>query len=198
MRLPWIQKPEAKGPRWQPLALLGAAAVSLAVATTAIAPSYAYFTDQSSATGGLVIGRPTTDIKEYFDHRGKQVVISNNEDSVPVFVRARVYAFEPYLDTIEGNSWRYNSEDDWYYYQKVLEPGQETSYESGDALNVKIKFRTRTEIYNPDGSVDVDEVDTTGENFNVVVVYEAVPVQYGPDGELLAPEAADWSLKGGE
>ena len=59
MRLPWIQKPEAKGLRWQPLALLGAAAVSLAVATAAIAPSYAYFTDQSSATGGLVIGRPS-------------------------------------------------------------------------------------------------------------------------------------------
>jgi len=193
MRLPWIHKAEVTGSRWQPLVLLGVAAVTVAVATSTIAPSYAYFTDQSSATGGLVIGRPTTDIKEFFDHLGKHVVISNNENSVPVFVRARVYAFEEYLDTIEGNGWRLNSDDGWYYYRDVLDPKEET-----EELNVKIKFRTRTEIYNPDGSIDVDEVDTTGENFNVVVVYEAVPVQYKADGTLLDPEAADWTLRGGE
>ena len=110
-----------------------------------------------------------------------------------VFVRARVFAYEPYLKPVSGTNWGPLQDDGWYYYQNVLEPGQET-----DELLVEINFLTRREILNPDGSTDVEEVDTTGENFNVVVVYEAVPVQYGPDGELLAPEAAEWSLKGGE
>lgn len=192
MRLPWIQKPEAKGPRWQPLALLGVAAVSLAVATTAIAPSYAYFTDQSSATGGLVIGRPTTDIKEYYGRGVKHVVISNNEDSTNVFVRARVFAYEEYLQPVSGTNWSELQDDGWYYFHGVLEPGQET-----DELLVEINFKTRKEIYDPEGTI-VEEYDTTGENFNVVVVYEAVPVQYKADGTLLDPEAADWTLRGGE
>ena len=34
----------------------------------------------------------------------------------------------------------------------------------------------------------------TGENFNVIVVYEAVPIQYDDNDNLLDPQACDWKL----
>ena len=183
MRLPWN-----KG------ATLGAAAIALLLAMPSLAPAYAYFTDQSNATGGLVLGSPSTDIKEYYGDKVKHVVIYNKEKSTPVFVRARVYAYEEYLDSVAGvekenSAWSGLQPDGWYYYHGVLDPGDET-----EELLVTIKFPTGKEIVKPDGSVDYEEYDQIGANFNVIVVYEAVPVQYGPDGELLAPENADWKL----
>lgn len=174
---------------WNKGATLGAAAIALLLAMPSLAPVYAYFTDQSNATGGLIIGSPTTDIREYYREKIKHVVISNNEKSVPVFVRARVYAYEEYLKPVTGTNWSGLQPDGWYYYHGVLDPGDET-----EELLVEIEFPSRKETIGPDGTVIPDTVDHTGENFNVIVVYEAVPVQYGPDGELLAPENANWKL----
>ncbi len=33
-----------------------------------------------------------------------------------------------------------------------------------------------------------------GDECNVVVIYESIPVQYDADGNALAPQAADWSV----
>lgn len=171
-------------------AALGVAAITLLLATPAISPVYAYFTDQSYASGGLPVkAKPNTDIREWYGEKVKHVTIFNKEESVPVFVRARVYAYAEYLDTVEGSGWSGPNEDGWYYYQDSLEPGEEAN-----ELLVKIKFPAGKETIGPDGSV-IEEYDQTGENFNVIVVYEATPAD-----DQLTPETADWSMRvnGGE
>lgn len=185
MRLPWKEKKRLYGP----VAILATALIAIATIT----PAYAYFTDQSYATGGLVIQGPTTDIKERYGEKVKHVVITNNEDSVPVFVRVQVFANEEYLDVVKGDGWGSLESDGWYYFQSPVDPGKETT-----ELLVTISFPVEKTIIGPDGEPITEEYDRTGENFNVVVVYEAVPVQYDNGGNLLKPEAADWSLKGGE
>ena len=32
-------------------------------------------------------------------------------------------------------------------------------------------------------------------DFNVVVVYETIPVQYGADGSMIEPAKADWTQR---
>ena len=173
-------------------AVLGAAALALLLAAPALPSAYAYFTDQSYASGGLPVkAGPDTDIREWYGEKEKHVIISNLKDSVPVFVRARVYAYEEYLDTVSGDGWSNSHEDGWYYYQRIVDPGEETT-----ELLVKIKFPEGKQTIGPDGTIiDEEVVDRTGENFNVIVVYEAVPAD-----DQLTPETADWSMhvNGGE
>ena len=77
--------------------------------------------------------------------------------------QSRTYAY--------GSNWK--SEDDKYiYYALPLGPGETTP----DPLNVTITRPT-----------DLED----GESFNVIVVYEAVPVKYDTEGEPVA----DWTQK---
>lgn len=167
------------------LAILGGAA-ALAIACASVSPVLAYFTDNTQATGGMKINViPTTDITEGYHEGVKHVVITNAENSeTPVFVRARVYANPEYLEegTPSGANW--SQTGDWYYYQEVVPIGGET-----DELLVAIKFP----VYKTEEGMEEDP-SHIGENFNVIVVYEAVPVQYDADGNQLTPEEADWTL----
>lgn len=167
------------------LAVLGAAA-AVAIAGAHVAPSWAYFTANSEAEGGLTIQvEPTTSIDETVEGGAKHVTISNSANSaVPVFVRARVFANAEYLanGTPSGEGWTRGSDGYWYYTSPV-EPGATTN-----ELLVQVAW--------PDFDGEGEAVDHTGENFNIIVVYEATPVQYDNDGNLVDPmsSACDWDL----
>ena len=159
--------------------LLASVAVALVMAM-GIAPAWAYFTDSSTATGYVKVGvTPSTDIHDEFLEGVKHVKVSNAEDaSAAVFVRARVFASGVFSTTISGDSWSGPDGDGWYVYGNAVEPGRETT-----SLDVAITFPPEKSATAPNGAV-------VGDNYNVVVVYEAVPAQYNPDGTLIY----DWTF----
>ncbi len=142
------------------------------VLSMGIGSAYAYFTSSASASGGLDVSvKPSTDITEpKFDDQTKHVVISNAIGAEPVYVRARFFSSLPV--EISGTKWSAEpDEDGWYVYSEII-PGGEQSEE----LLGKITFPADAE---------------DGDNYNIVVVYEATPVQYDADGNPLEP---DWTL----
>lgn len=167
------------------LAILGVAA-AFAIAGLRMTPSWAYFTASSEAEGSMEIRvRPTTSIDELMEDGSKMVRIVNDESSSSsVFVRARIFANEKYLadGTPAGDGWTQGSDGYWYYTAGPVAPGDATN-----DLQVKIEWP----VYDDEGDV----IDHAGENFNIIVVYEATPVQY-KDGELVDPMSSDcdWDL----
>lgn len=152
--------------------LLAALAMTL-VLSMSIGPAFAYFTTSTSANGSFAIDvKSTTDITEQFDSWTKHVAVTNDEGSEPVYVRARAFADSDHALTYSGTGWTAGT-DGWYYYSAILEGGQST----GELL-VAI------------GGIPENPED--GDNFNVVVVYEATPVRYNADGSA---QAADWTVR---
>lgn len=167
------------------------AALLLCMATVRPTPAWAYFTDSHETEGGIRIAvKPTSDIEEEFDGNVKHVYIRNMSEDVPLWVRARAYVANGQLSYIgndpdAGGSW-FDGGDGWWYWGKALMPG-----EHSEELRVEmaLKLSESTTINYPDGTSETFVVtDHTDENTNVVVVYEAVPVQ----GDN--PQDADWRL----
>lgn len=155
------------------LAILGVVA-ALLVGSMSLGRAWAYFTDTTSATGGIAIKvAPSTDISETFGAGAKHVVITNDEDSVPVYVRVRVDANAESLGGVSGTGWA-DGGDGWWYYGIVVDPAGAT-----DELQVGITFPTgtTTTITGPDGTTTTQQVPPEGgENIRVSVYYQAVPV----------------------
>jgi len=174
------------------MAVLGAVAAA-AVLGARITPTWAYFTANAEAVGSKqikVIPEPWID--EIWEENTKKVTIHSDANSeIDVFVRAKVYANEKYLaeGSPSGDGWTYNAADGYWYYMTPLEPGGETA-----SLDVKVEWPSET--ITPEGSTPIDH---TGENFNIIVVYEATPVQY-KDGQLVDPMSSDcnWDLEATE
>ena len=150
------------------LGALAAAGVMLAGITTA----WGYFTTYARAEGGYSIALENeTTIHEEFSSWTKHVTISNEEESEPVFVRARAYCSEFFdLQYEDANGKWTPGEDGYYYYSDAVPAGAST-----DELLIRI------------GNVPENVAD--GYNFNVVVVYESTKVLYDESG---APYA-DWT-----
>ena len=165
--------------------LLASVAVAL-VLGMGISPAAAYFTDSSTANGGLPISvKPSTDIHEWYKNGVKHVIINNDANAdAPVFVRARTYASGVLNVSTAGSGWT-DAIDGWHYYGAskdsltALNPG-----EDANELTVSIDFPKET---NPDGSLAGYEF---GDNFNVIVVYESTPVLYNAEGNAFA----DWEF----
>lgn len=143
-----------------------------------IGEASAYFTTYASAKGGhtIELGYETT-IQEGFDSWTKHVKIQNTEeDSQPIYVRARAYCGDNYkLDYFsesseDGGSW-VDGKDGWYYYTKPVAAGEDTS-----VLDVII--------------ADIPE---DSDEFNVVVVYESTPVIYDENGNPYPWDKVDWT-----
>ena len=152
--------------------LLPAALAFALILGVSVQSAMAYFTTYASAEGGYSISLPgsETDMGEDFSGWQKRVVVSNTEDSMPVFVRARAFAGDAYTLTYSGEGWTPGS-DGYYYYSDVLPGGAET-----------------TELLvNIDG---IPEDVQSGDNFNVIVVYETTPVLYSEAGDAYA----DWTV----
>lgn len=146
--------------------ILASLAGVIAISLTTM-PVIAYFTAHTEAKGNVKVQLGTeTTIHEEIDENDpltKKVTIENIGKEA-VFVRVKAYSAYP-LD-YEGAGWT-KGEEDFYYYDDVLEPTQTTS-------ELKIKVT-------PPAGTDTD-------SFNVIVVYESTRAIYTLDG----PEA-DWS-----
>ena len=164
-------------------AIVAALLASVLMLGAGAVPAWAYFTDNTMATGGLWISKPSTDIKEWYAEGVKHLTISNEADSSsPVFVRARVYASAELKTDVAGQGWT-GPIGDWYYYG--ASDTQLTAVDPGNAANELTVAVTTPAAQKP---VDwVPKVYEFGENYNVVIVYESVPAAYGADGTV------DWS-----
>ncbi len=148
------------------LLILGAAALVL-VLSTGIGTAWAYFSTYSEAEGGyrLHLARQReVEIEEEFSQWTKRISLKNEEGKSPVYVRAKVFA--PTMQSVsylnESGKWS-PGEDGYYYYSDVLKGGEST-----EELLARIG--------------NVPGAPEEGESFNVVVVYESVPVNYRADG----------------
>ncbi len=133
-------------------------------------PAWGYFTTYASARGGQVLHLgENTRIREDFDSWVKHLQVSNTDDNVTVFIRAKAFAGDTERLSYAGTGWTLNEADGYYYYGTAVEPGGITS-----VLDVTITP--------PEGAED-------GHKFNVIVIYESVPAKYNAAGEPVA----DWT-----
>lgn len=154
------------------------------IACAMVQPALAYFTAHTQADGAipLYFERKTT-IEEKVDGMHKAVTIKNTggahpEYAVPVWVRARAYVGQEYLQYLEvsGSGWSQGS-DGWWYYVAPVPVG-----ESAAVLNVALV----------DMPVD-NGVEHQFKDVNVAVVYESITTYYNEDGSFRPYTAADWS-----
>lgn len=152
--------------------LLALLALALAV-TTALPAAMAYFTTNAQATGSraLKLGGTTT-IEETMAEWTKEVTISADDNSQPMWVRARAYSTQTLVIVAEAEGDWAAGGDGWYYFTTPLaKPADgKTAVEKTTQLLVRIdpiKVSGPNEI--PDG-------------FDVTVVYESAPVIYKDDG----------------
>jgi len=122
-----------------------------------ITPVYAYFTANAEARGGLPIKSIDTTIKEKVLNGEKQVTIYNSENGTPVYVRARGISGDASANlTYTAEQGWIDGGDGWWYYSSILDSSETTTI-----LTANI-----SKVIPADAEV--------GDNFNVVVVYEAV------------------------
>lgn len=155
------------------LMLCLAALVSILAAGAGTA--YAYFTSYAltDAAYPVALGDKTR-ITETFSAWTKHVRITADDDSGPVYIRAKALHSDAYgveYSDPDGK-WDYNSSDGFWYYKDILYAGQTSS-----ELTVRIAGV-------PD---DIDDPLA----FGVAVVYEHTPVRYREDGT----QYADWGQK---
>ena len=141
---------------------------ALLVLLISIPSTLAYFSAYKTSTSShaLKLGESSTIIENKVESGEKQLVITADEDSGPIFVRAKAFAPEGVTLSYEGENWS-AGEESFYYYSEVIQKGESTS-----TLYVKM--------------TDLPE---EGEEFHVVVVYEATPAVY-ENGNW----TCDWSV----
>lgn len=135
-----------------------------------IRTTYAYFTTYTttSGSGGIELGNITHIVEETEGHiYRKDIQIQNEEGSGPVFVRVKLFHGTTVQVNPAGTGWTLG-EDDFWYYDTALEPGEIT-----EILSASL---TRLGADDP-------------QDFNVVVVAESTPALYDEDGN----PSADWN-----
>lgn len=143
----------------------------LLVALAAPAVAFAYFTDYESAWGGAVIkleGETTIHEEASTDQK---VISIENIGETDVVVRVAIYGdYIKWGESTIGDGWVHKDGDDWYYYDKMLKPGESTS-----EIVVKI---------------DKDAATSDGHDFDIVVVHESERVSYDgtADNKVSKPE----------
>lgn len=149
--------------------ILAAIAV-VCILTASIGPAYAYFTASDNAAGRHIVRlTPKPDITEPEVVDGvKHVVVTNAENAGPVFVRAKAFAGSDVALSYSGEGW--SAAGDYYEYSEIVNGGESTA-------ELLVSFTKEGKL-------------EEGESYNVIVVYEATPVQYEADGTPYA----DWTL----
>lgn len=173
--------------------LILAVLVLALVFSAGIGGTWAYFTTYAQAEGGLPIALGNErEFHEGFSDWTKTLTVTNKPDSIdPIYVRARVFwpeklylgpertPIEPKCE-IYGEGWS-GPVGDYYYYNAPVMPSESTT-----ELTVKINGL-------PEKDSPLLEELEKGDAFNVIVVYESIPVVYNAEGEPIAPQAADWT-----
>ncbi len=156
--------------------LLSVLAAGMAL-TAGMGSAWAYFTTTTSAAGGyqLEFGGSTF-VSEEFSSWTKRVSVENAEGSQPVYVRARAFGGSVYelVYSDESGLWSPGG-DGWWYYSQAVGGGEATG-----ELSVRI---------------DNAPQEPEEGSFNVVVVYESVPVEYREDGTAYSALESDWTAK---
>lgn len=192
--------------------LLTAVAVML-VLSAVMGSAWAYFTTYARAKGGypIVLGHEEHD-DEKFSNWEKTLSITVSKDSRPVYLRARAFCSDEYPllfsdavipdeatdnEQLPHENWKPFKEEDgsiWYRYTKLYSPVDSGKDEDGDGkndiipaepLHVKIK----------DVPANENEGAIVGDEFNVIIVYEATEVQYDKNGDPLNWKDVDWTKK---
>ncbi len=155
-----------KKSKWILPALLAA---SLVIAAS-IPSAMAYFTTYTEASGVLPLdlGNETTIEEPTVTDWTKHVVVTNTGDA-DVFIRARAFAASAYKLTYSGTGWSDGGDGYWYYADPIA-PAGETQ-----------------ELLIAIGDIPTEVAE--GDEFNVAVVYESVPVRYDENGAAFA----DWT-----
>ena len=183
--------------------MIFAAAAAVLLLTASISDASAYFTTYVTGRGEkeVVIKDRTTIEEPEFSNFMKTVKITADENSEPVYVRARAYAPADfgvvYADT--SGKWSFGN-DGWCYYADPISKG-------GSAAEFNVKIGTLIENSSPmdltgltvigrdpaSGTLyDIPGTGNDGDNFNVIVVYEYTPVLYKEDADGSLKPYADW------
>lgn len=126
----------------------------VAVVSTAVVGTYAFYTSSDEITNKMRVANPTAKIIEEFDGKEKSVVITNTGNA-PVLVRANAemvctndgIALDPskvadqdYKNLLEEGTYPADKwvkgNDGWYYYAKILYPNETTS----ELVHIKISI----------------------------------------------------------
>lgn len=156
--------------------ILAAAAIVLPL-TIGSGSALAYFTANVTAAGGRAVEVGTnTDITEEVENGWKKISITNTGGGA-VFVRVKIFVNSlERVDIYDGNDKWTLEDDNYYYYNEALEPGDTTELLEADVKN---------------------NVGLIQDNYNVVVVYEQTPAEYVTDanGNTIAktPTEEDWA-----
>ena len=144
-----------------------------------IGTAWSYFTDTATAEGSVTLSvKPTTTITEENTPGTKTIRIANTSQTAAVWVRARAYAPVALGANASGTNWAGNIQT-WYEYSEPVAAGAQT-----EPLSVTFTLRRPYDVNNnPLGAKN-------GEEENVVVVYECMPVSYDASGN---PIPANWN-----
>ena len=150
--------------------------------TVCVGGALAYFTTNTQASGGRTVRSQThTTIEESYADWVKHVQVRCQPVSVPMYVRARGYAASAYPLRYSGEGWEVRDDGYCYFATPLANAGPDASQPAGTVVETTVL------------DVTIDGVQTDGAEtapFDVVVIYETVPVQYNENGEAYA----DWNL----
>ena len=110
----------------------------------------------------------------------KQLTISADEGSSPIFVRVKAFHIEGIKTSLSEDAintgWSYNDDDQYYYYANPLD---------GDSKTTDIEQTTTIKL-----NVKLPDAVKEGDEIHVVLVYEAVAAEYdNTSGKWIA----DWT-----
>ena len=143
---------------------------ALLVLLISIPSTLAYFTANDTAGGeGKVTLKEKTDIEEKVEDYKKLLTVTADDDSDPVFVRAKAFGPDGVKLEYSGEGWSLG-DDDFYYYANPI-AGTGTAY-----VDAPYNLSSATSVL----TVTMSDLpsDTDLEEFHVVVVYEATPAFY--------------------
>jgi len=145
--------------------LIFALVLSLSVT---IGASLAYFSDYEEASGGATLNLGgKTEMSEGKDANGKHIVIKNTGET-NMIVRVGIYGPDGITKIDASRDWILGK-DGFYYYGKILKPGESTPGDSMDA-SINISWKGDKPDY----------------DFEVTVVHEGSQALYDGD-KLLCP-----------
>ena len=134
-----------------------------------------YFTSYTKARGGFPIKlSDDSKIQETLKGWNKILTVTNRQKHQAVYVRARAFSGVTHPVSYEGENW-FEGEDGYWYFGK----GKSQILNSG-------KTTTPLTV-----SVTPPQNENGGDSFQVIVVYETVPVLYDKEGIPIE----DWTQK---
>ena len=136
-----------------------------------------YFYTYTNATGTIPVHlEDGTTITEDVPNTQKQITITADEDSDPVFVRVKVFASDVIETGSSTEGWELRN-DGCYYYSDPIDGKEGNDIDGSAYLEISVSL---SEGADP---------ETLAESYNVIVIYEATPALIDDSGALYA----DWN-----